>query len=182
MVDRRRLLLLVSTLFLLPGALAAQDAGSYGRLQGLPITLSHAVRIVQREGEGRVVHVEFVEEHDRSIWEVNSLGDKGMFEYRVDAVSGRLIRISELPLRGRLYSMVVGLTPNKIKSAKISTAEAVSRAERDTRATAERLEIDQPRSHMEYMIVLRNVEGLHRLRIDAESGEIVFKDDIVPQD
>jgi len=172
----RPILALMVMLLALPRAAAAQDTGGFERLQGLKISLSHSVRIVEREGEGRVVHAALEEEYGRPVWQVNALSEQGMREYWVDAMSGRLLRIAELPLRGRVYSLLVGLTPDKIRNAKLNVTDAVTRAEADTRAKAELMEIDQPRSRMEYLVVLRDAERLHRIRMDADSGEIVFKD------
>jgi hypothetical protein len=110
-----------------PIAASAQDANALKRLQDMQTSLGDAIQIVERESLGRVMRAAFVEEHNRAVWEVDALSDLGMFEYRVEAASGRLVRMGETAMRGRLYSIVPGLRLDDLGKTRISASEADSR-------------------------------------------------------
>jgi uncharacterized membrane protein YkoI len=151
----------------------AREPTDFERFQSLPVSLAQAVEIVERESRGRVVHIAFAVEHDRSVWDADALSDSGMFEYRVDAVSGRFVRVIEQQTRGRLFTFFNGLDLADIRRTTISIDQAVAIAERETSARAARLDIDRLGTQTEYEIFLRSADRRHRVRVDAHSGRIL---------
>ena len=157
------------------GSADGRELTDFERFQSMPVSLTQATEFVENESKGRVVHIAFVVEHDRSVWNADALTDTGMFEYRIDAASRRLVGIVEKSIRGRLYVAVTDLGLADLRAAKVSIAEAVALAERDTAAKAEQLEVKRVGSGIEYIIQLRTAGASHNVRIDASNGEIVSK-------
>lgn len=168
-----RIFLALLLILSLAGAANAED--SVKRLEALPISIGHAIRIVEREAVARALSADLGEEHDGTVWNVFALNDRGMSEYRVDATSGRLIRVVEAPLRGRLYRLLFDLGLDDIKGMKIGPSEAIRRAEQEIPGRAMAMALDRPKSRIEYLVVVRTARGLHRVRVDGDTGEIVYK-------
>ena len=85
------------------GSADGLELTDFEHFQSMPVSLTEATEFVENESKGRVVHIAFVVEHDRSVWNADALIDTGMFEYRIDAASRRLVGIVEKSICGRLY-------------------------------------------------------------------------------
>jgi uncharacterized membrane protein YkoI len=157
------------------GAAVAREPNDFERFRGMPVSLTAAVELVENESKGRVVHIAFEVEHDRSVWNADALTDTGMFAYRIDATSRRLVGVVEKSIRGRVYVAVTDLSLADLRAAKVSVAEAVAFAERDAAATAEQLEVIRSGSRIEFAIRLRAATSTRSVRIDASNGEILSK-------
>jgi uncharacterized membrane protein YkoI len=157
------------------GTATAREPTDFERIQGMPVSLTQAVELVENESRGRVVHIAFEAEHDRSVWRVDALTDVGMFDYRIDAVSGRFVGIVEKPIRGRLYVAVTDLSLADVRAMNVGVAEAVALAERDTAAKADQLEVSRAGGRIEYILRLRSADARRTVRVDASNGNLVSK-------
>ncbi len=169
--------LVASLLFVVAvlGPATARERTDFERLQGVPVSLTQAVELIENESKGRVVHIAFEVEHDRSVWNADALTDAGMFAYRIDAISRRFVGIVEKSIRGRLYVAVADFTLADLRATKVSVAEAVALAERDTAAKAEQFEVSRVGTRIEFSIQLRTADARRTVRIDSSSGEILSK-------
>jgi uncharacterized membrane protein YkoI len=138
------------------------------------ISLSRAIAIVEKESDGRVVHIALETEHDRTVWDVDTLTDMGMFDYRLDATSGRLVSVGRSGRSG-LYTFITGFALQDLKALKIAPSEAASIAETATASKAVSLAVHHIDGRVEYEVVARDAATRQRLRIDATSGRIVAR-------
>jgi uncharacterized membrane protein YkoI len=138
------------------------------------ISLSRAIAIIEKESDGRVVHIALETEHDQTVWDVDALTDMGMFDYRLDATSGRLVSVGRSGRSG-LYTFITGFALQDLKALRIAPSEAASIAETATAAKAVSLAVHHIDGRVEYEVVTRDPATRHRLRIDATSGHIVAR-------
>ncbi|WP_348045126.1 PepSY domain-containing protein [Polaromonas sp.] len=64
------------------------------------------MEIGEKQGAGKSLGAEFDLEKGRAVWEVKVLGASGLQEFKVDAMSGQVVKVEEEHLRGRLTPRV----------------------------------------------------------------------------
>lgn len=157
---------------------ADSDVFESKRFETAKVSLLQAIEIAERESKGKAFKAELDIEHGRVVWEIKLLTSLGLLEYEIDTESGRVSKIEDERVRGRLYSFIKGVSLKDIDGAKSSVAEAIALAERQTSAKAIELEIEREYERvgrLEYEITLRSAGSRHRVRVDAESGQVVSK-------
>lgn len=156
------------------GSLASAQALNSRETKALAsatVSLSQAVEISEKQGLGKSVGVEFDIEKDRAVWEVKVLGASGLQEFKVDAISGQVIKVEDEYLRGRLMNFITGMTLKDLEAVKTTLAQAVTVAENQTQGKAVKVEVEHERGGIQFEIFTRVGDSAKKLKIDAASGK-----------
>ena len=134
------------------------------------ISLGDAIEIAERESKGKAVKVDFDFQHSLPVWDVKVLSAVGFLEYEIDADSGKVAKVDDDCVRGRLYSFIMEVGLNDLEAAKAGASQAVSEAERQMGARAISLDVERKGwrvGPLEYDIVLRSEMKWYRVRVEA---------------
>ncbi len=142
------------------------------------VSLGEAIEIAERESKGKAVKVEFDFQHSLPVWDVKILSAVGFLEYAIDADSGKVAKVDDDCVRGRLYSVIMEVGLNDLEAAKAGASQAVLEAERQMGARAVSLDVERKYwrvGPLEYNIVLRSEMKWYRVKVDSTTGLIVFR-------
>lgn len=131
------------------------------------------MEIGEKQGLGKSVGIEFDIEKGRAVWEVKVLGAPGLQEYKVDAISGQVIKVEEEHLRGRLMNFVTGMNLKDLEAVKTTLAEAVAMAESQANGKAVKVQVEHERGGVQFDVFLRVGGGTKKVKIDATSGKAI---------
>ena len=140
-------------------------------LAGATVSLSQAVDIGEKQGLGKSVGVEFDIEKDRALWEVKILNSSGLQEFKVDAISGQVIKVEDEHLRGRLTNFITGVTLKDLEAVMTSMAQAVVVAENQTQGKAVKVQVEHEHGGIQFEVFTRVGDSSKKLKIDAASGK-----------
>ena len=135
------------------------------------MSLTQAVEISEKQAVGKSVGAEFDIENRRGLWEVKVLNASGLQEFKVDAISGQVIKVEDEHLRGRLTNFVTGLSLKDLEIVKASLAQAVPIAEKQSTGKAVKVQVEHERGSVQFDIFLRVGDGTKNIKIDALSGK-----------
>lgn len=143
-------------------------------LSGATVSLSQAVEISEKQALGKSVGAEFDIEKGRAVWEVKVLNSTGLQEFKVDAITGQVIKIEEEHLRGRLTNFVSGMNLKDLETAKTTLAQAVAMAEKSqSKGKAVKVQVEHERGGVQFDVFMRVGDSTKKLKIGAASGKAV---------
>lgn len=142
-------------------------------LSGATVSLSQAVEISEKQALGKSVGAEFDIEKGRAVWEVKVLNSAGLQEFKVDAITGQVIKIEEEHLRGRLTNFVTGMNLKDLENAKTTLAQAVAMAESQSKGKAVKVQVEHERGGVQFDVFMRVGDSTKKMKIDAASGKAV---------
>ena len=140
-------------------------------LAGATVSLSQAVDIGEKQGLGKSVGVEFDIEKDRALWEVKILNSSGLQEFKVDAISGQVIKVEDEHLRGRLMNFITGMSLKDLEAVKTTLAQAVVVAENQTQGKAVKVQVEHEHGGIQFEVFTRVGDSSKKVKIDAASGK-----------
>lgn len=156
------------------GGLAHAQALNSRETQALSratVSLSQAVEISEKQGLGKSVGAEFDIEKGRALWEVKVLGVSGLQEFKVDAISGQVIKVEDEHLRGRLTNFVTGMNLKDLEAVKTTLAQAVAMAESQAKGKAVKVQVEHEGGGVQFEVFMRVGDGSKKMKIDATSGK-----------
>jgi uncharacterized membrane protein YkoI len=156
------------------GLARAQPSSQYERLATVRVALASAITKVEQETNDRVFWAAFAVEHDRYVWDIESFTDSGIVEYRLDAQSGRFVRVTERPGQTNIYKVLSADRAERLRAAKLTAADAVRNAEQASGAVAESLDVSIIQARIVYLVRLRNPGKRQVAAVDAVTGHISF--------
>jgi uncharacterized membrane protein YkoI len=137
------------------------------------VSLVQAVDMLEKDGKGLTVGVEFDIEKDIAIWEVKMLGDSGVLEYKVNANTGTILRVEDEHLQGEMMSFFTGLKMEDLQKEKMSLTEAVDMAEKKFGGNAVKVQIEHENDSVQYDIFVYTPADTYKYKIDAISGAVL---------
>ncbi len=136
------------------GGLAQAQALNSRETQALSsatVSLPQAVEIGEKQALGKSVGAEFDIEKGRAVWEVKVLNSAGLQEFKVDAITGQVIKVEEEHLRGRLTNFVTGMNLKDLEAVKV--------------------QVEHERGGVQFDIFMRVGDSTKKMKIDATSGK-----------
>lgn len=151
---------------------AAHSEGSRetAALNKSTLSLTQATQLVEKQEQGKTISAVFDLEKDRAVWEVKVLGGSGVKEYKVDAMSGAVIKIEDENIRGKLTNLVTGMNLKDLNGAKTSLSQAISTAEQKFKGKAVKVEVEHERGGIQYDIFVRAGDKTEKVKIEAATG------------
>jgi len=135
------------------------------------VSLTQATQIAEKQEPGKTIGAEFDIEKDRALWEVKVLGNGGVKEYKIDAMTGTVVKIEDEHIRGKLTNFVTGMNLKDLNSAKTTLAEAVSAAEKKMNGKAVKVEVEHERGAVQYDIFVRTADKTNKVKVEASTGQ-----------
>ena len=89
------------------------------------------------------------------MWEVKVLNSAGLQEFKVDAITGQVIKIEEEHLRGRLTNFVTGMNLKDLEAAKTTLAQAVAMAESQSKGKAVKVQVEHESGGVQFDVFMR---------------------------
>lgn len=152
------------------GATANVQGASSREAQALgsaTVSLTQAVEIGEKQGQGKTIGAEFDIEKERPVWEVKVLNNSGVSEYKVDAMSGQVAKIEDEYIRGKLTTFVTGTNLKDLERVKTTLAQAVGMAERKFGGKAVKVQVEHERGGVQFDVFVRTSDRTDRVKIDA---------------
>lgn len=135
------------------------------------VSLAQATQIAEKQEPGKTIGAEFDIEKDRALWEVKVLGNGGVKEYKIDALTGAVVKIEDEHIRGKLTNFVTGMNLKDLNSAKTTLVEAVNAAEKKMNGKAVKVEVEHERGAVQYDIFVRAADKTNKVKIEASTGK-----------
>ena len=142
-------------------------------LASATVSLPQAVEIGEKLAMGKSVGAEFDIEKGRAVWEVKVLNTAGLQEFKVDAITGQVIKVEEEHLRGRLTNFVTGMNLKDLESVKTTLAQAVAMAESQSKGKAVKVQVEHERGGVQFEVFMRVDDTSKKMKIDAATGKAV---------
>ena len=152
---------------------AVQAAGSReaDALNKATVSLSQATQIAEKQEPGKTIGAEFDIEKDRALWEVKVLGNGGVKEYKIDAMTGTVVKIEDEHIRGKLTNFVTGMNLKDLNNAKTPLVQAIAAAEKKMNGKAVKLEVEHERGAIQYDIFVRTADDTSKVKMEASTGK-----------
>lgn len=154
-------------------AVNATSSTEAAALATVKVSLVDAVSMLEKDGKGKTVGVEFDIEKNIPMWEVKMLGNEGVLEYKVNANSGNVVKIEDEHIRGSLMSFVTGMKMQDLQNEKMSLSEAVGMAEKKFSGKSVKVQIEHENDSIQYDIFVYTPAGIRKYKIDAISGTVL---------
>ena len=158
------------------GAAARAEAATSREDQALAsatVSIVKAVDIAEKQGHGKTVGAEFDVEKGLPVWEVKILSADGVTEFKVDANSGKVVKIEDEHVRGKLTNFVTGTNLKDLESVKTTFSEAVAMAERQAKGKAVKVEVEHEHDHVQFDVFVRSGDASRKIKIDGLSGKVM---------
>ena len=142
-------------------------------LASATVSIVKAVEIGEKQGQGKTVGAEFDIEKGLPIWEVKILTADGVKEFKVDANSGRVVKIEDEQIRGKLTNFVTGTNMKDLEAVKTTFSEAVAIAEKLATGKAVKVEVEHEHDHVQFDVFVRSGDTTKKFKIDGLSGKVL---------
>lgn len=135
------------------------------------VSLSQATQIAEKQESGKTIGAEFDIEKDKGVWEIKVLSSAGIKEYKIDALSGAVVKVENENIRGKLTNLVTGMNLKDLDAAKTPLVQAVSTAEKKMNGKAVKVQVEHERGGIQYDIFVRVADKTEKVKIDAGTGQ-----------
>jgi uncharacterized membrane protein YkoI len=165
-----------SRLALLAGAAALMSTGAFAAdrddIQALgqaKLSLTQAIEMAAKEGNGVAIDAEFEQDDGRGNYEVKVLGQDTLVTYTLDADSGAVLDTEN----ERLEKYFTRLEPQDLRNAHTTLAQAIGVAEQRVGGKAIDAEVSREGDHVEYEVTVAQPGGMSQeIRINGASGQV----------
>lgn len=169
MNTHHRLTLLAGAAMLLATPVLAADQDDVRALEQAKVSLTQAIDIAARQGNGMAIDAEFEEEDGRGAYEVKVLGDGTLVTYTLDAESGSVTDTEN----ERIEQYFTRLKPADLQNARTTLGQAIGMAEQRVGGKALDAEVEREGDHVEYEVTVVRPDGsAQEIRINGASGQV----------
>lgn len=139
-------------------------------IQALKVSPTQAVSIATAEAKGEAIELDLEFDDARAYYEIEIQGVANKYEIKVDADSGKILNNR---VENDYYK------DKNRHSVNVSMQEAIKTAEDETKARVKEVDLkDRDDKNSYYEIETVNADGKYKLKIDANTGEVLkVKDD-----
>jgi uncharacterized membrane protein YkoI len=135
------------------------------------ISLGQASQIAEKQDQSKAINVEFDIEKERALWEVKTLSNTGVREYKVDATSGAIIKVEDEHIRGRLTNFITGMNLKDLEAAKTTLLQAIATAEKSLNGKVVKVQVEHEHDAIQYDISVRTGNVTKKVKIEAATGK-----------
>jgi uncharacterized membrane protein YkoI len=168
------LLMTAAAMILTIGAAQASDSARHEAqaLSNAKISLTDAVRIAEKQGNGQAVSAEYeLKGGNPAYYEVKVLSNDGqkLTKYEINPASGKVNDASD----EKIEKLFTRLKPNAIQNAPTSLTRAISTAETRAGGKAVDAEVDRDGDQVQYTVKVVKPDGdSEKLKINGSDGKV----------
>ena len=166
---KTHLTLLAGAAMLLATPVLAADREDVRALEKAKVSLTQAIDIAARQGNGIAIDAEFEEDDGRGTYEVKVLGEGTLVTYTLDAESGSVTDTEN----ERIEQYFTRLKPADLRDARTTLGQAIGMAEQRAGGKAMDAEVEREGDHVEYEVTVARPDGsAQEIRINGTSGQV----------
>jgi uncharacterized membrane protein YkoI len=144
---------------------AVADADTAKALGAAKLSLTQAIEAAEKQGGGKAIDAEFERTNNGPRYDVKVLGTDKLVEYTLDANTGKVVGTDNEVIE----KYFTRLTPDQVRGAKTTLAQAIGIAEQRSGGRAYEAEVDREGEAVEYDVTVFKADGSeHEIEISGD--------------
>lgn len=148
-------------------AQSKEDTRDIQSIDQVSLSLTQAIALAEKAGEGYAIEAVFEAEHDRG-YMVEILSKGRLIEYTLDTYSG----VIEKTKNENGEAFFTFIDPQTIAKSKILIAEAIGMAEQRASGNAIEVEVKRKGDGVRYNVTVATGDHVQKIKIDGTTGQI----------
>ncbi len=154
-------------------ALHATDKADAQAIQGARISMTEAIQMAERQGNGRAIDAKFESNKQGGQYTVEVLSHDGgkLTQYTLDSASGHIASAGNEPFE-RVFTR---LKPEELEHAPTSLTRAISNAEQESGGKVLKAETERAGDKVRYDMKVAKTDGsTATIKIDGSTGKVAL--------